>query len=435
MKFKVTQKSRTNSSRLGCLSGAERLPDKELETPLVMLYTKGGSIPHITHEVLQLITKECQTIQIPLVSTVQFVQPIGAWDRPLADFIGLTEYVTCVTVQDPGDFTPSGKHKQDSVPIWTRSGKVDISPNKYMDMIEKFKPDMYYALSDGDTNVSSPKKRTQKSVDRTLQFFEKCSQRHIKSDILKKKMFIAAIAGGFNVIERQRCIRSLLKNENILSVSGFLIDGIHNNGPELELLNFTEVKPVLDETLKMLPEDKLRSVHGCWNPLAVINLVQMGVDVFDTSFPYIVTERSAALTFNYRPSDGEISEKFEINLRDLSYASSFEPLYAHCACLACRKHTRAYIYHLLNVQELLGTVLLTIHNLHHYLEFFKQIRDSIRTQTLDDLQEWIQRQYLEYQRSLLECKPLLESRNMETDMNDINGDTIYNNSQPNQQPN
>lgn len=91
---------------------------------------QGGSIPHITHEVLQLITTEPQTIQIPLVSTVQFVQPVEAWDRPLADFIGLTEHLTCVTVQDPGDYTPTGKHRQDSVPIWTKSGKVEITADK-----------------------------------------------------------------------------------------------------------------------------------------------------------------------------------------------------------------------------------------------------------------------------------------------------------------
>lgn len=272
-------------------------------------------------------------------------------------------------------------------------------------MIETFKPDIYFTLSDGDTNISSPKKRISKAVDRTIQFFDLCIQRHKKSEVLKNKLLLAGIAGGYSLLEREKCIAKLLKDDYKEIVGGYLIDGIHNNGPELELLNFEEIRPVIEHTIELLPKEKIRAVHGCWNPLAIMDMVMLGIDIFDSSFPYIVTERSAALTFNCLPNS-EIKEKFEINLRDASHSSSFEPLYSNCECLACRKHTRAYIYHLLNVQELLGTVLLTIHNLHHYLSFFKHIRNAIQNDNLMVMHCWIKNQYAEYQTSLLDSKPI-----------------------------
>lgn len=91
----------------------------------------------------------------------------------------------------------------------------------------------------------------------------------------------------------------------------------------------------------------------------VIKFVQMGIDVFDTSYSYIVTERSSALTFALDPE--EETQVFEINLRHPRYADDFRPISSNCECLACTKHSRGYIYHLITVQELLGPLLLTMY--------------------------------------------------------------------------
>lgn len=63
-----------------------------------------------------------------------------------------------------------------------------------------------------------------------------------------------------------------------------------------------------------LPNDKLRSVQGCWNPADVIKLIKLGIDLFDTSYCYVLTERCAAMTFSIDDSDESTS--YEINLRD-----------------------------------------------------------------------------------------------------------------------
>lgn len=110
----------------------------------------------------------------------------------------------------------------------------------YMNIVEHFKPDMYYLLSDGDTNKTSPQKRISKAVENTISFSKQCLERHKKSQLLKNKFVMAPIAGGYCVKARDKCIEALLKEGDVFS--GFLIDGLHNNGPEVEFLPFAEVK-------------------------------------------------------------------------------------------------------------------------------------------------------------------------------------------------
>jgi queuine tRNA-ribosyltransferase subunit QTRTD1 len=104
-----------------------------------------------------------------------------------------------------------------------------------------------------------------------------------------------------------------------------------------------------------LPVEKLRVVQGCWNPVNVINLVELGIDLFDTSYCHILTERSAAMTFAIETTDQ--TNTYEINLRDAKYVDDIQPILIGCDCLSCTKYSRAYIHHLLSVHELLGPIL------------------------------------------------------------------------------
>lgn len=150
--------------------------------------------------------------------------------------------ISCVTVQDPGDLTQPGHHYKDHVPLWTRSGKILLNSDKYMDIIETFKPDMYYLLSDGDTNIASAQKRITKAVDNTINFVNKCLDRHKRSDALHNAFVMAPITGGYCLKSRKRCLDEIAHKDLI---NGFLVDGLHNNGPEVELLSFKEIKDVV----------------------------------------------------------------------------------------------------------------------------------------------------------------------------------------------
>lgn len=145
MKF-IVKKFTKCAPRMGLLQEIQRLPDTSFNTPMVMLYTrvikffsinisfywffiyfKGGSIPHLTREVLQMVLNEPQCIQVPLVSTSSFFEPMSEYDGTIADFVGLKEHMTYITTQDPAESTPEGHHLQNNIPIWTRSGRVNLN--------------------------------------------------------------------------------------------------------------------------------------------------------------------------------------------------------------------------------------------------------------------------------------------------------------------
>ncbi|XP_023014371.2 queuine tRNA-ribosyltransferase accessory subunit 2 [Leptinotarsa decemlineata] len=398
MKFSI-RTPRHRAPRLGVLK-IENKPDLEMETPLVLLHTQGGHIPHVTHEVFKLVSTEPQILQIPLVSMHCFQETSQYYNGTISEFIGSKNSLTCLTLQDPSNLTKQGHHIKDKIPIWTKQGKVLYDSEMYMNIVESFKPDMYYLLSDGDTNMTSSQKRVSKAVENTITFSKQCLERHRKSDILKDMFVMAPIAGGYCLNSREKCIKAIMKDQDVLD--GFLIDGLHNNGPEVEFLPFNELKPVVSYVIDKLPPEKLVSVQGCWNPLNVLKLVQEGVDVFDTSYCRILTERSAALTFSI---DGdEESDSYEMNLRQSKFAEDFDPIIATCECLACKKYSRGYIHHLLTVQELLAPVLLMIHNIHHYLRFFKKIRECIANDTLSELEYRISEQYKSHQDKVISRK-------------------------------
>lgn len=155
----------------------------------------------------------------------------------------MKECISCMTVQDPGDSTLSGHHMHDFIPIWTRQGKVLINAKSYMNSVELFKPDMYYFLSDGDTNIASPVKRINKAVNNTIMYHKQCLERHEQSKILQNTFVMGAISGGFNLKARKTCIDAVCNNS---IVNGFLIDGLHNNGPEVEFITPDEIKSVVE---------------------------------------------------------------------------------------------------------------------------------------------------------------------------------------------
>lgn len=163
-------------------------------------------------------------------------------------------------------------------------------------------------------------------------------------------------------------------------------------------------------------------ICGVSRPDEVLECIERGVDLFESFFPYQVTEWGCALTFTFdcqlNPEEtllqqNGIQEKikgldqakkieatgcnqemtsFEINLKEKKYQEDFDPLVRGCSCYCCKNHTRAYIHHLLMTNELLAGVLLMMHNFEHYFGFFCSIREALKNDTLAQLKELICRQ-------------------------------------------
>ncbi|KAF9922462.1 Queuine tRNA-ribosyltransferase subunit qtrtd1 [Linnemannia zychae] len=191
----------------------------------------------------------------------------------------------------------------------------------------------------------------------------------------------ASVGGGH--LERAR-VWSAGETAKKEGVDGYVIDTLSLSTLEKEA-RLKHVQTSLDH----LPADKPKMLYGLHAPEDVLDAVAMGIDLFDTSYPFQLTEEGKASLYYYgpRPAGQDKSNRNtlrSINLWDDEHRDKFVPILEGCGCYACKnnKHTRAYINHLLKAHEMLATVLLMSHNMYQYSQFFALVRESIQDGTL-----------------------------------------------------
>ncbi|XP_034481113.1 queuine tRNA-ribosyltransferase accessory subunit 2 isoform X2 [Drosophila innubila] len=346
MKFVIKSISK-NSGRLGQLRIKE---SRELQTPLLMQTTKGGSIPYLTADAFELVSnEEKHLLQLTLSTMDQMADSLVQWNRCLSEYVGFPGHSTVLLLRDPCDLTPAGGNDRDVVPLFTRRGKESLTATQYLEMVAKFAPDVYQGLCDADTSAESTKKRVQKSVDRTERFMNECYEQHGKLERLANSTLLAPIVGGYNTYARTQSIKHA-RQQPTGSYGGYVFEGFHTNGLAATALKAAQLLPVVEHCLQQLEDEMPRLMPD-------------------------KVEHSAFL-----------------DLTDEATKEEFTPILSGCSCLACRKHTRAYVHHLYKTHELLGPILLMIHNLHHYMSFFDAIRASIEADQLPELIEHVRLQ-------------------------------------------
>jgi queuine tRNA-ribosyltransferase len=128
----------------------------------------------------------------------------------------------------------------------------------------------------------------------------------------------------------------------------------------------------LDVTTPHLPTDKPRYLMGVGTPDDLLGSVARGVDMFDCVMPTRAGRTARAFT-----------SKGIFNLRNARFIDDGRPLDETCGCLGCRRHTRAYLHHLFRCEEILGPMLLTIHNLTYYQSLMQGARAAILAQNFE----------------------------------------------------
>jgi queuine tRNA-ribosyltransferase len=166
----------------------------------------------------------------------------------------------------------------------------------------------------------------------------------------------AITQGGLDAALRRRSSEELVA----LDFDGYAIGGL-SVGERRE--------PMFDATslaASFLPAAKARYFMGIGDPEGVIEVIARGVDMFDCVLPTRTARTGSALTWEGR-----------LNLRNARFARDPRPLDASCGCPACTRHSRAYIRHLVNQQEILGLRLLSLHNLRFLLDLVRDARQAI----------------------------------------------------------
>ncbi|KAI9084691.1 hypothetical protein K1719_033335 [Acacia pycnantha] len=353
-----------------------------IETPALLLSTRKG-LPHfISPDLLSsLPSPDCRLLQ---VSPLHFLEglptrnisKIGGLHRMLS----LHEYGIAAVVRDSIRCLPEaiGSTKL-GASFETPCGRLLIKPKDYMEMISHMGPNIWVALAD-EVPAWVNDKRNKTSVDRTVRWLDDCLALNPAGGCA-----FGTIVGGSNLEERKRCAEEVAKR----NVSGYWIGGF-GLGESID-----ERPPLLTAIMDILPDDKPRMVSGLGLPEEVLQGISTGIDLFDSTYVYSLTLGGYALTFpldkhrnHYNMQLSQIgSDSTKINLRATVYRKDLSPIVANCTCYTCKNHTKAYINHLLNVHEMLAQILLEIHNTHHYLMFFRLIRETIKDGSFEQFRQ------------------------------------------------
>jgi queuine tRNA-ribosyltransferase len=181
-----------------------------------------------------------------------------------------------------------------------------------------------------------------------------------------KQMIFGIVQGATFPQLRRQSAESLVA----LQFDGYAIGGVSVGEPEGEMIG------AVDASVPYLPQDKPRYAMGLGTPPQMLEMIARGIDLFDCVLPTRLARNGTAFV-----SSGTL------NLKNAEFTLDREPIEAGCSCPTCREFTRGYIRHLVKAEEILGLRLITLHNLHFYLDLMRQGRDAIKHGSFDSFRK------------------------------------------------
>src|SRR6266513_2028076 len=155
-----------------------------------------------------------------------------------------------------------------------------------------------------------------------------------------------------------------------LDFDGYAIGGVSVGEPEGEMMRAVE------SAEPFLPNNKPRYAMGLGTPPQLLEMTARGMDMFDCGLPTRLARNGTACT-----ASGTT------NLKNAEFALDKKPIEENCECPACREFTRGYVRHLIKAEEILGLRLITLHNLHFYLDLMNRARTEIERGTFDQFRK------------------------------------------------
>jgi queuine tRNA-ribosyltransferase len=177
------------------------------------------------------------------------------------------------------------------------------------------------------------------------------------------KALFGIIQGGLFKDLRLKSLESLLK----INFDGYAIGGLAVGESQEEMFK------VLDYIKDKLPTNKPHYLMGVGTPSDILGAVLRGIDMFDCVMPTRSGRTGLAFTWNGR-----------VNIKNNKYQNDDTPLDIDCKNLNLNKYSKNYLNHLFNTNEILGSMLLTLHNINFYQELMSEIRKNINAGTFQE---------------------------------------------------
>ena len=273
-----------------------------------------------------------------------------------------------------------------SLPILTDSGGFQVMSLSKFNKVDKEEGAIFKSHIDGKKFVLSPEEsiRIQKGLNSDiLMVMDECPKKTNDYNKIKKSMDISTywasrskkafgintekalfgiVQGGLFNDLRENSINELTK----IGFDGYAIGGLAVGETQNEMFN------VLDNIKNFMPEDKPRYLMGVGTPSDILGAVKRGIDMFDCVIPTRSGRTGLAFTWNGK-----------INIRNSKYQNDNEPLDPNCSNLSLNKYSKNYLNHLFNTNEILASMLLTLHNINFYQELMTNIRTNINKGTFN----------------------------------------------------
>jgi queuine tRNA-ribosyltransferase len=250
-----------------------------------------------------------------------------------------------------------------------------LGPKEAMAIQAVLGSDIAMVFDDCQPHTSTPRE-LRSAVERTMRWAAECREQPRAPG----QLVFGIVQGGSHAGMREECAKALVA----LNFDGYAIGGVSVGEPEPEMMRAVEM------TEPFLPANQPRYAMGLGTPAQMVELVARGVDMFDCVLPTRVARNGTAFT-----RKGSLSIKAGFNKTD------FGPIEEGCDCFACRHFTRAYLRHLLNVGEILGLRMLSVHNTSMYLRTMAEMRAAIAAGSFADFRRDFVANYVPTQKVLL----------------------------------
>jgi queuine tRNA-ribosyltransferase len=227
---------------------------------------------------------------------------------------------------------------------------VELTPERAVDIQEQLGSDVAMVL---DHVVALPNDReiVAEAMRRSVRWAERCQAAATRPD----QVLFAIVQGGLDRELRSEAAERLVA----MNFQGYAIGGLSVGESPQEML------AAVDMTVPMLPRDRPRYLMGVGRPIDLLEAVARGVDLFDCVMPTRNGRNALAFT-----------DSGPVRLRNQQHALDRRPLDPACPCLACG-HSRGYLRHLFQANEMLGPMLVSIHNLTYYQRLLAEARQAV----------------------------------------------------------
>ena len=201
--------------------------------------------------------------------------------------------------------------------------------------------------------------KLEKAVERSIKWAERCRKAHSNP----KQMLFGIVQGGINLDLRTSCAAELVR----MDFDGYAIGGLSVGEGHDEMMR------TVAHTAELLPRAKPRYLMGVGTPRDIIAAVRAGVDMFDCVMPARNGRNAFAFT-----------ENGPVRLRNSAHINDPGPIDPGCECYCCRNFSRGTLRHFFNSNEMLGPILVSLHNLSFYQRLMARIREAIKNDKFDE---------------------------------------------------